>query len=371
MKQKLQNVIDYIGNNAGLLGDKQVTAGFDGFVDYVVRAIKNVNDENSCTFFQNIGEFGSYIVSKQGKSCIVELEEQVVKIGGNMPILANALGNLGVKVNCIGAMGYPEIEPVFKGMSSNCTLYSVSEPGYCTALEFNDGKIMLAKTHTINSMTWDNIKDIVGLDKLIHFFTCSNLIGMFNWSELYNSSSIWEGILQEVLPHHTFNSQEIVYFDLSDGSKRDKVHVSQALSLIEKFAGYYKVILSLNENETRLVFDAVHTGRDCSNIEDMGERIYSVLRIDTMIIHSTKYSVAWDRDGKYRVDNLYIEFPRLSTGGGDNFNAGVCMAQLMDLDMASSLILANAMAGFYVKHGYSAGQSQLIGFLREWQAKIA
>ena len=97
--------------------------GFDGFVDTIVRVIRTSDWPGVYNYFQDISEFGHYIIDKQGKSCSLELDEQLVKIGGNMPITANALGNLGVHINCIGAMGYPKLHSVFHQISSNCKLY--------------------------------------------------------------------------------------------------------------------------------------------------------------------------------------------------------------------------------------------------------
>lgn len=369
MKKKIQNVIKQL-NDAVSLDGKEVTVGFDGFVDSIVRVIRSVDDKNLYTYFQEIPDFGAYLIDKKGKSCSVELDEQVIKIGGNMPILANALGNLGVKVNCIGAMGYPEVHEVFMGISPNCVLYSVARPGFCTALEFRDGKVMLSNNKGINSMTWQGIKDLVGLDKLVDLYTNSSILGMFNWSEINCSTSIWEGIVNDILPHHKPDKRQVMYFDLSDCSKRDRLDIQHALKLIEKFNEHYSVTLSLNENETGCVFDVLNSGADYSDPECMGETIYEHLQVDTLIIHPVKFSAAWDKNGKYRVDNLYIDDPKLSTGGGDNFNAGLCLAQLMGLDMTSSLILANAASGYYVKNGFSASKSELIDFLYHWQETI-
>ncbi|MDO8685897.1 MAG: hypothetical protein Q7J78_04410, partial [Clostridiales bacterium] len=69
-------------------------------------------------------------------------------------------------------------------------------------------------------------------------------------------------------------------------------------------------------------------------------------------------------------DNFYISQPKLSTGGGDNFNAGFCWAMLMNMDISSSLIIANAVSGFYVKNGYSPGREEVIDFLHEWYENI-
>lgn len=369
VKKKIENVIGIL-NNAILLKNQEVTVGFDGFVDSVVRVIRSVDDKNSHTYFQSISEFGEYIIEKKDKSCSIELEELVVKIGGNMPILANALGNLGAKVNCIGAMGFPEIHNAFRDISSNCVLYSIARPGYCTALEFRDGKVMLGNNNGINSMTWQGIKELIGLERLIHLYSNSRIVGLFNWSEINPSTSIWEGIINDILPKHKPNKGQIIFFDLSDCSKRDQSYILYALKLIEKFNEHFSVILSLNENETGCIFNALNTENKSDDPEYMGEIIYDFLNIDTLIVHPVRFSFAWDRKGKYRVDNLYIAQPKLSTGGGDNFNAGFCLAKLIGADMASSLIIANAVSGFYIKNGYSANKNELIEFLHQWQ-KIA
>lgn len=55
--------------------------------------------------------------------------------------------------------------------------------------------------------------------------------------------------------------------------------------------------------------------------------------------------------------------PKISTGAGDNFNAGFCAAQLLQLNLESSVILANAVSGYYVRTGTSAQLSGIINFL--------
>lgn len=194
---------------------------------------------------------------------------------------------------------------------------------------------------------------------------------MVNWSEVENTSAIWEGILNEVMADHKTDKHQIMYFDLSDCSKRHKEDIRHAMELIYKFTKYYKVILSMNENESKIVFQALYPGETYSGLSDAGERIFQHIGVDILIIHPRDCSIAWDKRGSYKADNFYIEEPKISTGGGDNFNAGFCVAQLMGLDMVSSLILANAASGFYVKNGFSPDLEHIVEFLKEWQSSIA
>jgi hypothetical protein len=371
MYDKIENLINFLKNNMDSLKIKNAMVGFDGFIDSIFYVVKNKKNKERINLFQCIEEFGSYIISRKGKSCTFELNRQVEKIGGNMPILAAALGKLGIQVDCIGALGFPEIKDVFRSMAdTNCNLFSVSEPGYTSALEFNDGKILFAQMNDIDNITWNSIKDIIGFKKIVRFFLNSNLIGIVNWSEVEDSNSIWEGIINDIFPIHIPNKKQIMYFDLADCSKRYEEDILHALDLINSFANHYKVILGMNENEAIFVFEALYNNKSCCNLESMGDRIFERLHIDILVIHPREYSIAWYKNSRYRIDNQYIEFPKLSTGGGDNFNAGFAAAQLIDLDIESSLILANSIAGYYIKYGLSPDQEQLISYLHKWKDSI-
>src|SRR4051812_34523665 len=103
------SLADVLKNNISKLASKKVTAGFDGFIDTIIRTIKSKQEGKEPELFTSINEFGQYIISKSSGNCSIEYEVLNTKLGGNMPITSNALGNLGVHVNCIGAFGYPHV----------------------------------------------------------------------------------------------------------------------------------------------------------------------------------------------------------------------------------------------------------------------
>ena len=221
MKDKIQKIINILSDNSIELGEKVATIGFDGFIDAVVHVVKEKENINNIKYFEGIEEFGNYLISKKGISGCIELDEQLTKMGGNMPIMSNSLGQLGVKVNCIGAFGLPSIKEEFKSMEeTNCKIYSIAEPGNTLALEFNDGKIMMAKMSSLDRLTWKDISKMVGIEKLVELYSKSDLIGIVNWSELENSSLIWEGILKDIIPFCKPDKKQVMFFDLSDCSKK-------------------------------------------------------------------------------------------------------------------------------------------------------
>ncbi len=211
------------------LQHKRITAGFDGFIDTIGGIIKKKQATQSPSFFKTIKQFGEYIISKQAASFSLEMEEHNVRPGGNMPIMSLTLANLGASVNCIGALGYPEINPVFSTLADSCELYSFAEPGYSTAFEFQDGKMFLAKMGALNKTGWKEIKDILGLEKIRSLFTDNDMVCLLNWSEIDASADIWKGLLADVFTTSPKNKKQYIFVDLSDCSKRPKDAVVESI----------------------------------------------------------------------------------------------------------------------------------------------
>jgi sugar/nucleoside kinase (ribokinase family) len=364
MNDQLSQVITSIKSNAALLPAKKVTAGFDGFADTIVRIIKNKDAANSNELFTTIKDFGAYISEKAGGSFSLELEEISMKLGGNMPITANAVARLGAKVNCIGALGHPQLHKVFDELAVTCNCYSFAEPGTATAYEFNDGKIMLSQMRALNELKWDAIKKIIAADTFIKLYDESDLLCLLNWSEIDASTNIWKGILNDVMPFCKGEREKrTIFIDLSDCSKRTNNVINEMLGLIKLFRTYAKVILSLNNNESRCICEVLF-GKDVRyDFETAGSKIFEQLAIDTLLLHSSKKAITFSARGRFEADSFFVGSPVISTGAGDNFNAGFVAAQLMNLDITSSLIFANAVAALYIQSGISPQVNDVIQFL--------
>ncbi len=335
------------------LAAKTVTLGFDGFIDAIVRVVRN-KTKSETTFFQTIREFGEYTVDRSAGNFALELQEILKKPGGNMPIMALALSDWVGRVNCIGALGYPEINPLFSGFPNNCNLFSFAEPGITTALEFNDGKIIMGEMSQLNAGSWQTIKDIVGLDLLTDAFRGSDLIAMVNWSELDHTSEIWLGLQNEVLPRLAYSSKPLVFFDLADCSKKSTDEIHEALELISKFSQWFRVTLGLNKNEATQIYKAIANNSPVpEDVKAIGDHIFRFLTIETLVVHFHTTALGWSREGVYEKETTRIASPVLATGAGDNFNAGYCLGLLSEMSPDACLELGHAFARHYMKNGKS------------------
>jgi hypothetical protein len=359
----IKPVSAFLKQNKALLSDLKITAGFDGFVDTITRIIKEKNYKSVQTI-DSVNDFTAYITAKAGTNFSLELHEMITKPGGNMPIMANALGCTGIKVNCIGALGFPVIHSSFLQLSPNCSLYSFADPGITTAIEFDDSKMLLAGMTSINNSNWQTIKDTIGIDKVISLFQQTNCIALLNWSEMDHATDIWKGVAEEVITEiKTDRGKPFIFIDLADCSKRSETAIREIISIIISLSTMLEVIVGLNANETRLIAGIFLDRGNYDDLRETGEQLYKELHVQSLIIHHSKQALAWDESGVYQQTGFTITTPKIFTGAGDNFNAGYCLGKLLRLKTGESLVLGHATAAYYIANGKSASIEELIDFL--------
>jgi hypothetical protein len=348
------------------ISDRSAFLGFDACIDYIVRIVLDKKDNEETKYFSESSQFGEFLMNLDNKSCGVELQTKLSKTGGNMVITANALGNLGIRVECVGTFGFPAILPVFRTMSANCSLHTIGDTISATALEFSNSKVIMFDPGPYNNLTWDGIKNLLGVEMIKQLMSGKQLISFLNWSEIENSSQIWKGVLDEILPAIVQTESKPLFFtDFSDCSRKSKHDILNAIDLLGRFKNYFKVIISLNQNEAGLVARALDLQEDIVD-EEFVKELFGKSNTDILVIHRTKDALGYDGVSFEKCEAFFCKEPKILTGGGDNFNAGFCYAQLNDFDLFKSLLLANAVSGSYVKSGISPDVDNLIKFLEHF-----
>src|SRR5713226_5422198 len=219
--------------------------GLDGFVDEILHVVDKRESAEKYARLPTISRLAERLAAAAGRSANVELVSQLTKLGGNGPIMANALASFGIKVTYLGILGYPNLHPVFADFAKRAEVHSIAEPGYTDALEFVDGKIMLGKHQSLKQMNWGNIKTRYGQDKFAAKFAGADLVGFVNWTMLTYMSEIWASVLSEICPNLKPPRRKL-FIDLADPEKRTREDIAHALELISAFQKYFDVILGLN-----------------------------------------------------------------------------------------------------------------------------
>ncbi|MGA2030194.1 MAG: hypothetical protein ABSG87_08995, partial [Verrucomicrobiota bacterium] len=206
---------------AGEAAAKKMSAfvGFDGFVDEILHVVDKRESADSFQRLTTISKLAERLAGAAGKSANVEIVNRVTKLGGNGPIMANALASLGLKVTYLGNLGWPHLHPIFADFAKRAEVYSIAEPGHTDALEFEDGKIMMGKHSSLKDVNWANIQSRFGRDKFAAKLAGADLVGFVNWTMLTYMGEIWEALLKEICPTLK-GKRRLMFFDLADPEKR-------------------------------------------------------------------------------------------------------------------------------------------------------
>ncbi|MBX6312135.1 MAG: carbohydrate kinase family protein [Isosphaeraceae bacterium] len=341
--------------------------GFDGFVDEIIDVVDKRYGPGRYDPVRTITAMGDKIRAAAGESSNYELVVKRRKLGGNGPIMADALAMLGLDVTYIGNLGYPDLHLVFRDFAARARVLSIAEPGHTDALEFEDGKIMLGKHESLHEVNWENLVARVGLDELRRTMGEAALIGMVNWTMLPGMSRIWEQLLAEVFPGSPRRDRTI-FIDLADPEKRTPEDIWGALGLLGRFQEHGEVILGLNLKEAMQVAAVLNLPSRSdpeAAIEEEAAAIRQALGLGGVVIHPRRAAAAATEQGSARFEGPFIKQPQISTGAGDHFNAGFCLGRALGLSLEENLCAGTAASGYYVRTAQSPTVGQLAEFISE------
>jgi sugar/nucleoside kinase (ribokinase family) len=366
-EQVCQSTAEALRQAGPKLASISAVLGFDGFVDEIITVVDKRHDVDHYEPVESIASMARKILAASGESSNYELIVNHCKLGGNGPIMANALATLGLDVTYIGNLGYPDLHPVFREFADKAHVYSIADPGHTDALEFADGKLMLGKLQSLADVNWPNLVERVGQEKLSGLIQGATLIGMVNWTMLPRMNEIWIKLIDEVFPKIP-RAGRTLYIDLADPEKRTREDLRVALATVTCFQEQVDVILGMNLKEATQVAEVLGLPDRASredSIEEDAAAIRQALRVSCVVIHPRKAAAAATEHESARFAGPFVQFPKISTGAGDHFNSGFCLARILGLGLEQSLCAGVATSGYYVRSAQSPSINDLAGFIDE------
>jgi hypothetical protein len=355
--------------------------GWDGFIDLLYNMVKNRTSPTDAVFYDSMAEFGQKIVETAGSSASIERVLKK-KIGGGFSVnTARAIGNMMPRatLEVIGALGYPDIDPLFpNSLPQNVALNSVSEMGVTLAMEFNDGKIMSQDMEGILTLDYNRLVGrIGGKENLISSFERANAIGNGHWSLNPHMTNFWERFITDIFPSVSDLSKKIFFVDPADIGKRSTEDVRHALFTLKKVNEFIPVLLSVNDREaidiarvlSREGIEPIEK-HNFASYEMAGQKINEVLNLSYFIIHEPHFATISgknnDQTFHHWITEGYTTTPRFTTAAGDHFNGGAVMSLLAGLTPTEALVVANAATAIFVRTGRSPTLKALHQFIESY-----
>lgn len=271
---------------------------------------------------------------------------QSLEVGGNAAICTLALANLGVTVRPImktDPLGLSLFRQACGSSKVDLSGVKLTEwsPMMTTILELQRRKgvanIMLGDISRVTPFSFEDLtpQDLRSID-------AAEFVGVFNW--LYNRKGT--ELAEKVFAYCHTHSQALTFVDTADVRPR----LGDLPEFVRKVLNKGLVdILGLNENEALIVAGVYQPKRKERKDVIAASRIISENSGATVYVHTSDYSVSTSTKGVSRVPAFRVRQLR-GTGAGDSWNAGLLVANSLNLAEEESLLFANAVAARYISN---------------------
>jgi hypothetical protein len=374
--------------------------GFDGFIDRILSVVeRRWGGGDHFQPMETIECLAKRVQDAAGKSTNIELVLREERMGGNGPILANALLKGHVDVTYIGALGNP-IHPLFAPLEREAHIYSIAEPGITHALEFKDGKLLLGEMSSLSDISLEAVKKLMVSTSLRESIASMDLLAFVNWTMVPAMGDIVQWLLEELSVSREEVCGEIgkamaplqskgvvftgsendtvgarrsraptghrsenntlpwLFFDLADPCKRPEEDLRHFLKNLSDWNRKGRVVLGLNLKEAQQVISlwlkVSCDGNSPELLMSAAESLRTALDIHTLFIHPTSYAVVASQGDThmidYRAHDLFVEEPKILTGAGDHLNAGFLLALLHGKAPGEALLQGIRHASHYIRY---------------------
>ena len=340
----------------GLTGN--ITLGIDGYVDEVWQIVESRIDKDNYVLLGKMKDLGEMIVKCGDGGLAREVVRKRRTYGGFTGNTGKALGRLGINPIMIGMFGKDTIDPVFEQFCEICNLVSLGDPAICHVFEFEDGKVMFPYIKAILDLNWQNLINIIGIDRVKEVFLNSDIIALGYWSSMPSFDELVSKLCESYIKGGRCRQ---MFFDFADIKKRDKKALEYTLESLAALNKIVPMTLSLNEKEAELLFSYYDEDFNETHLEKTVTRVRDQIGLNEIVVHTPHIAAAVNAtEGSVAVEHRYCQNPVITAGAGDTFNGGYIAAALGGLDLKERLIVANATTGFYISKGYAPNKNDLI-----------
>lgn len=344
------------------VGDGELAFGFDGIVDNVRVMVDTRHDPTEFDRLETLAALRDRIDESLAaeSSLTVEWELEGRRTGGHACHLARVFNELGAGTTMVGTYGRPPAEP-FVSEFADSTLVSVGEPGYCDAVEFDDGKLLQIETGDAAGLDWPTLRERLDPAELARHLDGADVFGVGYWAMTAALPSLAAAVVEETWERQE-SPPDLLFFDPGDIRSLPAETLREGAAHLAGIDRTVPVTVSANRSETEALAAAL-AGEEPASLREAARAAREGLGVDRFVGHSASRSVVVSETGTVTVDVPRTDSPAMTTSAGDHFNAGFLLGHLVGAPDGASTALGNAAAGRFVRTGSTPTYEGIRAFL--------
>ena len=352
----MKKYADYLQNLSG-----KILLGCDGFVDETYEIVEVRKSQAEFTPMKRLKQFGELLVERADGGVGVELVPKRRCEGGFGINTGRVAACLGLHPCLPGLYGQQAIDPAYEEFKDICELASLGDPALTIALEFSDGKVLMSNLEAVSSLTWEDFEKHFGPEKLKALFSGVDILGLGYWSLTANFDGLFQGFMSQ---YETARPPRRMFFDFADIKKKASEAFIKSLEMIRAYNSKIPMTFSLNEHEVLELFSRVGVGKTELKPEAILPALTAArekIGFDELVVHTPDFAAASNAtEGEaFALQERQTNVIRLA-GAGDSFNGGFLCASLGNLPLKERLVVANAVAAFFVNHATGPNKEELL-----------
>ena len=341
-----------------------VIFGFDGYVDNI-RQVKASKDDEVGERISTLDDFGKEITSSAAANSSLSIPwmQKQQQTGGHVSHLARVYQGLDFDTTLLGMCGDPLLD-IFEKEFSECTIYSLGQPGITDAIEFDDGKILLTENGDAAPLNWESLQSRVETPTLVNELNGVRLFGIGYWSAIPGLADVLDGLRKNVFPKLS-DAPEHVLIDPANVRRLDRQKLNEMVTATHKLSEIVDLTVSANRVETKILAAKMGSSASGTLMAD-ARTAFDLLGVDRFVGHSTTESVVVSERGTGRVLVETVDSPQSVTGAGDHFNAGVGLGLIENLPDDAAVALGNTLAHEFVQTGETPTYDDLVSAVNSY-----
>ena len=221
---------------------------------------------------------------------------------------------------------------------------------------------------------WSEIKSEKLVADLSDLFRYCRTIAFDDWTNVANSSDLWDGLLRDVIRPLGKKDLDFIFY-LGDPAEKLSFEVDEILDIIGEFSKHGRVTFCLDESEAVKLWMVLNGEHPESAVKtfspgDLKRKYLSIFRtmaVNQLLIYSANDALVYSEEQQFLLTRKVVDHNiEVANDARDNFIAGFTVGLILQLDIRYCIALGLIVFASHGENNSNPGKDDLLAYIEKW-----
>ncbi|SEP16634.1 Sugar-specific transcriptional regulator TrmB [Halogranum amylolyticum] len=291
----------------------------------------------------------------------IEWRETRTEPGGLVAHIGGVFDELGYDVTLMGRLGDP-IRSEFVHTFQDQTLVTLGQVTSTDYVWFEDRKFLLTEPN-FDHINWQVIEDRVGANEFAGYVDGNAVLSIGSWYSTAELVDIVDAFRTELWPRLS-SPPKHVHFVPGEVTHLSSAEIERGCESLTALDDIARVTITASRSQTRRFRDVLLD--DSNDTEPTVERLRQRFGVSRYVMQSQNGAIVATPDEVISARAPQVVDPHRLRNAEEHFLSGMTLALAEDLSPGASLVLANSVASFFMRHNRDPKSAELRSFIAEY-----